>query len=1692
MANLHIIGIGGTGHKVISACVHLTACGAFKGTLGGEQIDSIRILTVDADDANGNLTETKQTITAYQNFFKAVGSSKKLELVEVNLTHIRLCTEKDKSIMNAFAIPKYADSYTKEFINFLYSEKEVNLEFNQGFYGHTSVGSLMVEEVLSTDAGTWRNYLSGISTNDFVFIVGSFFGGTGASAIPVIIQKLKEKKQITNFQYAALMLTPYFNTIGDITKEGSLPPNSENFHVKAKASLFYYNKLKRYEHMDAFYVIGEPVNNFSNEAAHIGAAPQKNKPHPIELFAATAVIDFIKEKDNRKSHEIITASREKEGSGDFCWTWKMLENIDTGLPQKIQNFMKVAVLYNKVLYNQIQNPKGVGWLGKYDKTLTSEKDDNRLKYENIHEYTKSFVMWMYDLHKKNTEEFDQSGELKWEYDSRVKFFEARYENLFDNKPLNDSKIENYAELIYTDKNDFRPRKSEQIYNDLATKDPESTGAVLFPELFDMLVKFVDEPYKPGLLERARKPKEEKFTFESYLSQYNGINLNDIGQSQGHLWAANQPEILLQIGQGLPYTMSKEFKINDISIPSPWFVFLINELILTDKAKSKGDFVPTFAPALVDMSYNQWCGLIALLALRKIRLYENDGLKLECKALDAGTFVDAVSKFATDNTYLYVNQNNQDSWKEFSKISIGGETIGALSINTIVCPAFSISLDAKEKLHKIAPTIVNDKGEFQSPENYYADPANQVHKDAKSALLDFLDVLFKEITKEQKKTDPLDPSKPANPNIGLIATFQALIKDFQRDLLKSGAQLKNTAIQIPTPNSADAISTVQDLFNKIVPIIISPQQKPFILKDARKKTEDGHLEVALIGLDICGISSSDSRAATIFITDKLLYSKITQDNAREKSGNPEDGIYLLYDKDLLLDTMVVINKKDNPAFPEIAKSNTQISNYEIIWPVSRELLVLYNSAELSQMLSARRKDDKIIVTLSLKLANEKTHIVEKEYRLLSSDSQEKRKNSTCYVLDQRQLPFLGIWPYAEILDMSGRNTWKIYSYFYDELKAGKIRMKSTPVFCNNKVTESSPSKLLISDPQRDVFYKKFTELPYAITFDLIEDDIESEAGAILLSSPKPYPANGMCWNIGLDFGTTSTTAFYAKSGDNPEFLHLLSEYGWKAGKKSPDQELPHKQLDNGVRALVNSGSAGGEDNFKYFFIDDKCLDQNSYITTYEVTNNTNSDSSDEIFESGRVFWHNFDNFALFNSREGRRDNLKTNIKWDTNIAFIGKYLKQMVTQMVYAAAVEGIRTINWYFSYPTAFSGNDIEKFENTLKKLTEEISKDTGVEILFDGTPNMITESVAAAYYFRKDNDRQDTFLCIDIGGGTSDISIWNEDSNLFQSSIRFASRDMFIAPLSTLLLQKGIMDTVQGTEAEDGIHAMLTECSKDVSKKSNERIKFFIETVLFEYFETFRDRLGKLEGEGASYYNKFKYCVFIAYTGLMYYVGNIICAMLTTIESEKKIDSSRAEIVYGLSGKGSKLTIWIKIHREKIHEAIEALILNKTGVKITLKFSFEEKYAKTETAKGLICNLDPSGKQQDKAKLAKPEVFFGNSITLIKNNIRKDYVKDSFVRKYGDDEYIQDTKDTTFELDKELNDFDEFLEFFNRLAPETEGDMPKIDLKWYKEKRNVLYGRLEKDFKSIFKEGRFEAPFIVILKGFLKDYSEEYLYAKV
>ena len=58
--SLYIIAIGGTGAKFAEAVIHLAAIGIFS------EVDTIKILFVDPDESNGNLTRAKKTTASYQ------------------------------------------------------------------------------------------------------------------------------------------------------------------------------------------------------------------------------------------------------------------------------------------------------------------------------------------------------------------------------------------------------------------------------------------------------------------------------------------------------------------------------------------------------------------------------------------------------------------------------------------------------------------------------------------------------------------------------------------------------------------------------------------------------------------------------------------------------------------------------------------------------------------------------------------------------------------------------------------------------------------------------------------------------------------------------------------------------------------------------------------------------------------------------------------------------------------------------------------------------------------------------------------------------------------------------------------------------------------------------------------------------------------------------------------------------------------------------------------------------------------------------------------------------------------------------------------------------------------------------------------------------------------------------------------
>jgi hypothetical protein len=1652
MATLHIVSVGGTGHKVLVSAIHLAACGAFRNK-NTNQVNKINVISIDADSGNGNLALATRTFLDYKKLYQALQRDDS-NLIEIDSVvpalNISLFQDDKKSLTRTFNFAQYdATTPEDELIRFLYTDSEIEAEFDKGFYGHTSVGAVIVRDILQ-ESNAWRDFTRLINENDQVVVVGSIFGGTGASCIPVVLEELKEKKK-NGAGLATVILTPYFQALGEPDKGGTLQPDSDNFDIKAKAALNYYEIEKKLGATHALYVIGEPHANYSYEMVSRGGPGQYNKAHPIELFAATAILDFVRNDTERRKGKVYVAKRAFV-EGNYCYTWKMLQDVDKDLHLLMQTFMRAAVFYNKVLYPLLVHKNSAGiWEDFYDDgewSLQTKKDEsNNFYYENIHSYLCLFLGWVLEVHQKNQKEQDpETKKLKREEDTRVRLFNAGFPDLFSARECGNGKVKSFDKLVKYEEG----RTAERILAELNYNPPKSGKG--FSALFATLKHLLEEEET----KHRKPPPESEIKPTAYLSQENKVV--NVNLKVDSLWIECPTETVLgDIADGLSNKVSQSFTTNDVSIPSPWSIFIMNEMSLTrDKFK-----------ALNDNAYNQWCGLIALLVLRKLNRYEQ-GHNLEVKPLKmdpTGRFSKTIADLSTPKSHIF--GVIEPDWLNCAAVKLGKHTIAFLAQNTLVCPVFSISKDAVTRLHQFAPTIVGGNGEFLNPREYFADQNDSNNLKSKYALSLALTRLKTEISDQAKKG-----------NRDEIIDF--MLKLFDRYLGDLGPAVQDN-VSLPQNIS---ISSIFDVFDQLCIKEGEVKDLPFVLKNTLAVKR-----VALLSLQVHGISGTE--LMTSYITPGLVYSEIRMDNIRDYAGTEKDGIDLVWDQDLLCDSMVMRAKESGGENAFYSLPGTSIPDYEVVWPVSEKLLELYTPDQLNRMLSIRRERDSISVTLTLEVMGKmRKHSVTKTYLIKNIWDEDRGIDDTgiCSIFETRRLPFWAVWPYAKVVNNQNTSVWQRHTFFcIDHVYNNAPVFTVDPVFTGEKSGRLTKTNLsTINESAKEFYYRRCKVLPTALRIIEQTGGVPLYRGAVFLNPPQEKRLQTSSWNVGVDFGTTSTSVYYnAGVRETPDFLQLLTEYRWREGNDD-EPEIAGDTLETSLEILCNSGD---QDFLDKYFIDKKCLAQKGYTTTFEELDNTNTDAKATLFDTGRIFWHNYKNFKDVNAVQGRREHLKSGIKWENDKKWAARYLNQMLTQISYRAIERGVSEIHWFFSYPTAFSSDDKTAFNVRLDMLMSELREETGLKHKFGGEDSLLTESVAAAFFFRNKNPIYSTFLCLDIGGGTSDISIWVRKDLKFQTSAKFASRDMFVTPLQKLLERPSVLDMVCTSEVSDGIHTMLRYGHKDVGKNS---IPFLIETVLFEYFVNFKNRLNELQAEDKQAYRHFVYLVYVAYAGLIFYLANIITALLRNGSETEGIDREVTEIVLGLSGKGSLLTDWIKNYCKPIYRIAEALIKEKTGCEITFKPQFQVDAAKTETAYGLICDLTENGRQNISSDEIEPKIFMGCNVRVKNGQEAKIFGKDDFVQSY--DSFLKNPEKLSIQFDDQsLSDFDEFIEFLGRVAEEAHNEVEAVPGDWYNDKqKSSLLSKMGEYFNNqiLEKEHRFDPPFIVMLKVFLKEYSE-YLYEK-
>ena len=504
----------------------------------------------------------------------------------------------------------------------------------------------------------------------------------------------------------------------------------------------------------------------------------------------------------------------------------------------------------------------------------------------------------------------------------------------------------------------------------------------------------------------------------------------------------------------------------------------------------------------------------------------------------------------------------------------------------------------------------------------------------------------------------------------------------------------------------------------------------------------------------------------------------------------------------------------------------------ILPIAKELLSDFSVDELGQRITFKTTPVGIEVSLQLPSPDGgpdfsifRVYVNQKDGDAPIFDKHE--------IVEIPNLPVLEIWPNFRTPD------WKVYYTYFNKAQQDTFYVEPFP-------TAGSPE---------DVKITKTSAFPEAMICKYKDPKVSNpeDAGFLFIKAP-PVTVHGAAktWNVGIDFGTSSTTVYRTE----------LPDGGPSAPVTLKDRLL--QITDSGdLRSLVQDDFLSNQD-------------EETPLFSLFQENSIGIPPKDGIkpLEDGRIYF-------VFEDSE-LQGNVFSNLKWSA-LAVDRKrtqaYLEQICLQCAAEAAANSVSEINWRFSYPIAFSNTDTANFGSICKTAANNISE-TGFQI---ANVSIETESIVTAKFFGgKFGGFADGAVCIDIGGETSDISIWQDNTLCWQTSVRFAGRHIFL----DLLKHKP---------------SLLPDFSADPGDTTfYSRADIWIDKSLNNSQQSLSLNFGIYEGEIRD--TPFIPLIALGVSGLFYYVG----LLLRYLGSDNSTDFEPTMPNVYIGGNGSRILHWL------------------------------------------------------------------------------------------------------------------------------------------------------------------------------------------
>ncbi len=875
-----------------------------------------------------------------------------------------------------------------------------------------------------------------------------------------------------------------------------------------------------------------------------------------------------------------------------------------------------------------------------------------------------------------------------------------------------------------------------------------------------------------------------------------------------------------------------------SIPDVWARPLLFQMALFDEQASG---TQQFIQGLHERVRGEWRCILAMLALKDMKR-----LDLRAEAVHIGEEASSLGKILLRMAPRESIQSSTTTWEDLYVLFYQDIPIAMTSPTTLVAAAADYQ------------TAFNgDLTEPWSEDGYtLTDPTNYLPEDDRTVLHAWISNLHHEL----RSKIPLAEQENNPVFLNILHALDEYRQDVARKCphpLRTDVSLANAKLNLNLGIFRLLNQTVQakqaSAEDSAVRLVISSKRNPdksiLLVSPGMVRTFAEQMGIPATQLVIwAGLSANDILESHMQ-DDRKNLGRISLGTAEWRS--PED---------FFLDRMTVMEPGNaiSGSLPIAGAQMLAEDDTSVILPFKQELLEYFTAQEIAERTSLENTPEDICVSFSFPLSGIHGHTEDFRYTM------HYPKKDLIYL--QTNVPVIEIWPNLR------REGWKKYYLYYENVAAqnessqevGKDFFYVDPWAYGEDINANVPARGLANR-----YTAKLTGFPEALLCT-VNQEAPIPAGLLLLTPPPRIAKEAeLSWKLGIDFGTSSTMLYYRENSKPP---HPLSFE-------------PHlfQVTDSAVQRLstfvnfIPSSMEGRNDG--------------SFLSIFHMLNTEAAKREIQPLQDGHVYLLTTHTTEQFKEQGNRID---ANLKWkDDSIGRrkVTAYIKQICIQSAAEAALRGVDKLEWNFSFPTAFSKEQQFAFKATCQDAVAEAYHDTCFGSTEGESIESWPESKASAYFFNKlgqddmlgqiDTNFSDGAICLDIGAGTTDISIISGQPGriIYHTSIQFAGRYLFLPIYRNY-----------GLFSQDPLPA------DDTAPEQKQAI---IDADLREHSEDYLRNLKTITGRKEV--KRVLQLSQLSMAGIFYYLGNIL-SVLRTMGMYK--EDHVPDIFVG--GNGSRIFSWL------------------------------------------------------------------------------------------------------------------------------------------------------------------------------------------